>query len=124
MTIEAGLSSFVANDLARTTKELSRDDYTKFSKNYEDKKILTADSFGVLNQEGVGKLTGWAVENGSRMRPEFEVGICGEPSSVEFRQRSGMDYLSVSPCRVPTARLAATQAAITKGDESEANRTA
>ncbi|MBS1872831.1 MAG: pyruvate, phosphate dikinase [Acidobacteria bacterium] len=125
---EAEFFSFGTNDLTQTTMGLSRDDYTKFSKDYEDKKIFKADPFGVLDQEGVGKLIGWAVENGRKTRPELEVGICGEhggePSSVEFCYRVGMDYVSCSPYRVPIARLAAAQAAITKGDKSEANRTA
>ncbi len=125
---EAEFFSFGTNDLTQTTMGLSRDDYTKFSKDYEDKKIFKADPFGVLDQEGVGKLISWAVENGRKTRPELEVGICGEhggePSSVEFCYRVGMDYVSCSPYRVPIARLAAAQAAITKGDKSEANRTA
>mgnify|MGYP000970550038 CR=1 FL=1 len=102
--------------------------YTKFSKDYEDKKIFKADPFGVLDQEGGGMLIRWAVENGRKTRPDLEVGICGEhggePSSVEFCYRVGMDYVSCSPYRVPIARLAAAQAALTKGDKSEAMRTA
>jgi pyruvate,orthophosphate dikinase len=125
---EAEFFSFGTNDLTQTTMGLSRDDYTKFSKDYEDKKIFKADPFGVLDQEGVGKLIQWAVENGRKTRPDLEVGICGEhggePSSVEFCYRVGMDYVSCSPYRVPIARLAAAQAALTKGDKSEAMRTA
>ncbi len=125
---EAEFFSFGTNDLTQTTMGLSRDDYTKFSKDYEEKKIFKADPFGVLDQEGVGMLIKWAVEKGRETRPDLEVGICGEhggePSSVEFCYRVGMDYVSCSPYRVPIARLAAAQAAITKGDKSETNRTA
>jgi pyruvate, orthophosphate dikinase len=124
---EAEFFSFGTNDLTQTTMGLSRDDYTKFSKDYEEKKIFKADPFGVLDQEGVGKLVRMAVEGGRSTRPDLEVGICGEhggePSSVEFCYRVGMDYVSCSPYRVPIARLAAAQAAIT-GDKSEAARTA
>ena len=125
---EAEFFSFGTNDLTQTTMGLSRDDYTKFSKDYEDKKIFKADPFGVLDQEGVGLLVKWAVTNGRKTRKDLEVGICGEhggePSSVEFCYRVGMDYVSCSPYRVPIARLAAAQAAISKGDGSEAMRTA
>jgi pyruvate,orthophosphate dikinase len=107
---------------------LSRDDYTKFSKEYEEKKIFKADPFGVLDQEGVGLLVKWAVEKGRQTNPSLEIGICGEhggePSSVEFCYRVGMNYVSCSPYRVPIALLAAAQAAISKGDSSETNRTA
>jgi pyruvate,orthophosphate dikinase len=125
---EADFFSFGTNDLTQTTMGLSRDDYTKFSKEYEEKKILKADPFGVLDQEGVGMLIKWAVEKGRQTRPDLEIGICGEhggePSSVEFCYRVGMNYVSCSPYRVPIARLAAAQAALTKGDKSEAMRTA
>ncbi len=125
---EAEFFSFGTNDLTQTTMGLSRDDYTKFSKDYEEKKIFKADPFGVLDQEGVGMLIKWAVEKGRQTRPDLEIGICGEhggePSSVEFCYRVGMDYVSCSPYRVPIARLAAAQAALTKGDKSESNRTA
>jgi pyruvate,orthophosphate dikinase len=126
---EAEFFSFGTNDLTQTTMGLSRDDYTKFSKQYEDLKIFKADPFGVLDQEGVGLLVKWAVEKGRQTRPDLEIGICGEhggePSSVEFCYRVGMNYVSCSPYRVPIALLAAAQAAITKGDKSgESNRTA
>ena len=82
----------------------------------------------MLDQEGVGKLIEMAVKLGRKTRPDLEVGICGEhggePSSVEFCYRVGMNYVSCSPYRVPIARLAAAQAAITGGDKSEAARTA
>src|SRR5579884_75624 len=125
---EADFFSFGTNDLTQTTMGLSRDDYTKFSKEYEEKKIFKADPFGVLDQEGVGMLVKWAVEKGRQTRPDLEIGICGEhggePSSVDFCYRVGMNYVSCSPYRVPIARLAAAQAALTKGDKSEAMRTA
>jgi len=126
---EAEFFSFGTNDLTQTTMGLSRDDYTKFQKAYEDKKIFKADPFGVLDQQGVGKLVKFAVEAGRSTRPDLEVGICGEhggePSSVEFCYKVGMNYVSCSPYRVPIARLAAAQAAIQKNEASgEANRTA
>jgi len=113
---EAEFFSFGTNDLTQMTLGISRDDYVKFSKVYEDHKIFKADPFAVLDQEGVGKLVEMAVKLGRQTRPELEVGICGEhggePSSVEFCYRVGMDYVSCSPYRVPIARLAAAQAAI------------
>jgi pyruvate,orthophosphate dikinase len=126
---EAEFFSFGTNDLTQTCMGLSRDDYTKFSKEYEDKKIFKADPFGVIDREGVGKLIKIAVEGGRATRPDLEIGICGEhggePNSVEFCYQVGMDYVSCSPYRVPIARLAAAQAAIQKGSAStEANRTA
>jgi pyruvate,orthophosphate dikinase len=126
---QAEFFSFGTNDLTQTTMGLSRDDYTKFSKTYEDLKIFAADPFGVLDQEGVGRLVEIAVERGRRSRPGLEVGICGEhggePSSVEFCYRVGMDYVSCSPYRVPIARLAAAQAAIIASGtaKGEAGRT-
>jgi len=124
---EAEFFSFGTNDLTQTTMGLSRDDYTKFQKEYEKQKIFKADPFAVLDQEGVGKLVDMAVKAGRSARPDLEVGICGEhggePSSVAFCYKVGMDYVSCSPYRVPIARLAAAQAAIS-GDKSEAMRTA
>jgi pyruvate,orthophosphate dikinase len=124
---EAEFFSFGTNDLTQTTMGLSRDDYTKFQQEYKDKKIFAADPFAVLDQEGVGKLVKMAVELGRKTRPDLEIGICGEhggePSSVQFCYRVGMNYVSCSPYRVPIARLAAAQAAIS-GDKSETQRTA
>src|SRR3954447_21380527 len=124
---EAEFFSFGTNDLTQTTMGLSRDDYTKFQKEYENQKIFANDPFAVLDQEGVGQLVKLAVVNGRKTRPTLEVGICGEhggePSSVQFCYRVGMDYVSCSPYRVPIARLAAAQAAIS-GDKAEAMRTA
>ena len=119
--------SFGTNDLTQTTMGLSRDDYTKFSKEYENLKIFKADPFASIDQEGVGKLIEMAIKLGRRRKPNLEIGICGEhggePSSVEFCYRVGMNYVSCSPYRVPIARLAAAQAAIS-GDKSETMRTA
>jgi len=119
--------SFGTNDLTQTTMGLSRDDYTKFSKQYEDLKIFKADPFASIDQEGVGKVIEMAIKLGRGTRPDLEIGICGEhggdPSSVEFCYHAGMNYVSCSPYRVPIARLAGAQAAIS-GDKSEATRTA
>jgi pyruvate, orthophosphate dikinase len=124
---EAQFFSFGTNDLTQTGMGLSRDDYTKFQKDYEKAKIFANDPFAVLDQEGVGKLVKMAVELGRHTNPKLEIGICGEhggePSSVQFCYRIGMNYVSCSPYRVPIARLAAAQAAIT-GDKSETMRTA
>ena len=120
--------SFGTNDLTQTTLGMSRDDYTKFSKKYEELKIFKADPFQTIDQEGVGKIIDEAVKLGRRTKPNLEIGICGEhggdPSSVEFCYRVGMDYVSCSPYRVPIARLAAAQAAIAGSDKSESMRTA
>ncbi len=124
---EAEFFSFGTNDLTQTTMGLSRDDYTKFQKDYEDAKIFADDPFAVIDQEGVGRLIQHAVKLGRSTRPDLEIGICGEhggePNSVQFCYRSGMNYVSCSPYRVPIARLAAAQAAIS-GDTSESQRTA
>ncbi|MGA3015624.1 MAG: pyruvate, phosphate dikinase [Bryobacteraceae bacterium] len=124
---EAQFFSFGTNDLTQTTMGLSRDDYTKFQQDYQNRKIFANDPFAVLDQEGVGKLVKMAVELGRKTNPKLEIGICGEhggePSSVEFCYRVGMNYVSCSPYRVPIARLAAAQAAIS-GDKSETQRTA
>jgi pyruvate,orthophosphate dikinase len=120
--------SFGTNDLTQTTLGMSRDDYTKFSKKYEELKIFKADPFQTIDQEGVGKLIEQSVQLGRGANHDLEIGICGEhggdPSSVEFCYRVGMDYVSCSPYRVPIARLAAAQAAIAGGDKTEAMRTA
>ncbi len=111
---EAEFFSFGTNDLTQTTMGLSRDDYTKFQKDYENAKIFKNDPFAVLDQEGVGKLIEMAVKLGRATRKDLEIGICGEhggePSSVQFCYRVGMNYVSCSPYRVPIARLAAAQA--------------
>jgi len=119
--------SFGTNDLTQTTMGLSRDDYSKFSREYENLKIFSADPFAAIDQEGVGKIIEMAIKLGRKTRPDLEIGICGEhggePSSVEFCYRVGMNYVSCSPYRVPIARLAAAQAAIS-GGKAEASRTA
>jgi pyruvate,orthophosphate dikinase len=124
---EADFFSFGTNDLTQTTMGLSRDDYTKFQKVYEDAKIFKHDPFAVLDQQGVGKLVDMCVKLGRQTKPDLEIGICGEhggePSSVQFCYRVGLNYVSCSPYRVPIARLAAAQAAIS-GDKSETMRTA
>jgi pyruvate,orthophosphate dikinase len=124
---EAEFFSFGTNDLTQTAMGLSRDDYTRFQKDYETAKIFKADPFAVLDQEGVGKLVEMATKLGRGARKDLEVGICGEhggePSSVQFCYKVGMDYVSCSPYRVPIARLAAAQAAIS-GGKAVASRTA
>jgi len=124
---QAEFFSFGTNDLTQTTMGLSRDDYTKFSKEYENLKIFKADPFASIDQEGVGKVIEMGIKLGRKTKPDLEIGICGEhggdPSSVEFCYRAGMNYVSCSPYRVPIARLAAAQAAIS-GDKSDMSRTA
>ncbi|NLW08153.1 MAG: pyruvate, phosphate dikinase [Clostridia bacterium] len=115
---EAEFFSFGTNDLTQTTFGFSRDDAEgKFLHQYVDEKILTDDPFIVIDREGVGKFMRMAVELGRSSNPQLEIGICGEhggePSSVEFCHQLGLDYVSCSPYRVPVARLAAAQAAIT-----------
>ena len=113
---EAQYFSFGTNDLTQMTFGYSRDDIASFLPAYLDKKILKVDPFQVLDQEGVGQLIHMAVEKGHHVRPNIRTGICGEhggePSSVKFCAKLGMNYASCSPYRVPIARLAAAQAAI------------
>ncbi len=108
--------SFGTNDLTQMTFGYSRDDIASFLPVYLDKKILSVDPFQVLDQNGVGQLIKMAVEKGRATRPELTCGICGEhggePSSVKFCHRVGLNYVSCSPFRVPIARLAAAQAAV------------
>jgi len=108
--------SFGTNDLTQTTFGLSRDDAGRFLPNYVERGILPDDPFQVLDEAGVGKLIEWAVTSGRRVRPSLKVGICGEhggePRSVRFCHTVGMNYVSCSPYRVPIARLAAAQAAL------------
>lgn len=116
---EAEFFCFGTNDLTQMTFGFSRDDAGKFLNAYYDKKIFENDPFAKLDQVGVGKLMKMAIELGKKTRPELHVGICGEhggdPSSVEFCHKIGLDYVSCSPFRVPIARLAAAQAAIADG---------
>ncbi len=113
---EAEYFSFGTNDLTQMTFGYSRDDIASFLPVYLDKKILKVDPFQVLDQNGVGQLIKIAVERGKEVRPNLRTGICGEhggePSSVKFCAKVGMDYASCSPFRVPIARLAAAQAAV------------
>ncbi len=113
---EAQYFSFGTNDLTQMTFGYSRDDIASFLPAYMEKKILKVDPFQVLDQEGVGQLIKMAVENGRKTRPNLRTGICGEhggePSSVKFCAKVGMNYASCSPFRVPIARLAAAQAAV------------
>ena len=108
--------SFGTNDLTQMTFGYSRDDAPKFLKYYKEKGILKVDPFEVLDQEGVGQLVRMGVEKGRATNPDLKVGICGEhggePSSVKFCAKLGMNYVSCSPFRVPIARVAAAQAAI------------
>ncbi len=113
---EAEYFSFGTNDLTQMTFGYSRDDIASFLPVYLEKKILKVDPFQVLDQHGVGQLIEMAVQKGRSVRPNLRTGICGEhggePSSVKFCAKVGMDYASCSPFRVPIARLAAAQAAI------------
>ena len=113
---EAEFFSFGTNDLTQMTFGFSRDDAGKFLGAYYDTKIYESDPFARLDQVGVGKLVSMAAKLGRETRPELHLGICGEhggdPSSVEFCHKVGLDYVSCSPFRVPIARLAAAQAAI------------
>ena len=113
---EAEFFSFGTNDLTQMTFGFSRDDAGKFLNAYYDKKIYENDPFAKLDQVGVGKLVDMACKMGRATRPDIHLGICGEhggdPSSVEFCHKVGLDYVSCSPFRVPIARLAAAQAAI------------
>ncbi len=108
--------SFGTNDLTQTCLGISRDDYAGFINDYLEKDIYPADPFQVLDQTGVGQLIKIAAEKGRKTRPEIKLGICGEhggePSSVKFCHRVGLNYVSCSPLRVPVAKLAAAQAAL------------
>ncbi|MCE5303187.1 MAG: pyruvate, phosphate dikinase, partial [Planctomycetaceae bacterium] len=108
--------SFGTNDLTQMSFGFSRDDIGGFLGDYLDKNILEADPFQTIDQNGVGQLIQMAVQKGRSTRGDLKVGICGEqggdPASVEFCYRSGLNYVSCSPYRVPIARLAAAQAAI------------
>ncbi len=112
----ADFFSFGTNDLTQMTFGFSRDDAPKFLKFYKEHGIIKTDPFEVLDQEGVGQLVRMGVEKGRGVKPELKVGICGEhggePSSVKFCAKLGMNYVSCSPFRVPIARVAAAQAAI------------
>jgi pyruvate,orthophosphate dikinase len=113
---EAQFFSFGTNDLTQMCFGFSRDDIGKFLRIYQEKKILDKDPFATIDTEGVGGLVRMGVERGRSARPDLKVGICGEhggdPASVHFFSKAGLDYVSCSPYRVPVARLAAAQAAL------------
>ncbi len=113
---EAQFFSFGTNDLTQMTFGFSRDDVGKFLRVYQDKKILEKDPFATFDAEGSGQLVAIGVQKGRATRPDLKLGICGEhggdPASVHFFHQVGLDYVSCSPYRVPVARLAAAQAAL------------
>jgi len=124
---EAEFFSFGTNDLTQTTMGISRDDFNKVLPTYLEEGILKQDPFAVLDREGVGQLVRMATERGRKTNPKLKVGICGEhggePSSVEFCHQVGLNYVSCSPFRVLTARLAAAQAAASDKLKVEGGRT-
>jgi len=124
---EAEFFSFGTNDLTQTTFGFSRDDVNKILPTYLEEGILKQDPFAALDQDGVGQLVKMATEKGRKTRPKLKVGICGEhggePSSVEFCYRTGLNYVSCSPFRVLTARLAAAQATAAETLKVEGGRT-
>ena len=113
---EAEFFSFGTNDLTQMTFGFSRDDAGSFLNDYYDKKIYEQDPFAKFDQHGVGKLVANAAKLGRATREDIHLGVCGEhggdPASIEFFHKVGLDYVSCSPFRVPIARLAAAQAAI------------
>jgi pyruvate, orthophosphate dikinase len=113
---EAQFFSFGTNDLTQLTFGFSRDDIGKFLGAYQDRKILDKDPFATIDTVGVGQLVTVGVQKGRAARKDLKIGICGEhggdPSSIHFFERAGLDYVSASPYRVPVARLAAAQAAL------------
>jgi pyruvate,orthophosphate dikinase len=112
----ADFFSFGTNDLTQTTYALSRDDATRFLPTYVETGILTDDPFTSIDEDGIGVLIEIATREGRRVRPKLGLGICGEhggdPKSIHFCARVGLDYVSCSPFRVPIARLAAARAAL------------
>jgi pyruvate,orthophosphate dikinase len=118
LAAHASFFSFGTNDLTQTTYGISRDDSGRFLTAYIDKGIFEKDPFVTLDQDGVGALVRLGVEGGRSARPDIKLGVCGEhggdPASIEFFERAGLDYISCSPYRVPIARLAAAQAALTR----------
>jgi pyruvate,orthophosphate dikinase len=119
MAGEAEFFSFGTNDLSQMGFGFSRDDIGGFMNDYLEKKILDADPFQTIDQAGIGQLIEMAVQKGRKVRKDLKIGICGEqggdPASVAFCFKTGLNYVSCSPFRVPIARLAAAQAAISAG---------
>jgi pyruvate,orthophosphate dikinase len=115
---DAQFFSFGTNDLTQTTLGMSRDDSGSFLPHYQELEIMKNNPFATIDQAGVGKLMEMARDLGRKTRPNIKLGICGEhggePESVMFCHRLGLDYVSCSPFRVPIARLAAAQAALQK----------
>ncbi len=118
----ADFFSFGTNDLTQLTFAFSRDDYGKFFNDYQRLNIMKENPFDTLDQKGVGTLLKIAVQNGRKANPRLKIGICGEhggdPATIQFCHKIGLDYVSCSPFRVPVARLVAAQSAISKGSES------
>jgi pyruvate,orthophosphate dikinase len=116
MAAESEFFSFGTNDLTQMGFGFSRDDIGGFLQDYLDKKILAADPFQTIDKSGIGQLIEMAVKKGRAVKPRLKIGICGEqggdPASVEFCFRAGLNYVSCSPYRVPVARLAAARAAL------------
>jgi pyruvate,orthophosphate dikinase len=110
--------SFGTNDLTQTTFGISRDDAGAFLPDYQKRGIFATDPFASIDVAGVGELIKTAVERGRETRKDLKLGICGEhggdPASIQFFEKAGLDYISCSPYRVPIARLAAAQAALKK----------
>jgi pyruvate,orthophosphate dikinase len=124
---DAEFFSFGTNDLTQTAYGFSRDDISKFLPAYIERGILKSDPFATIDQQGVGELMEMGVKKGRKARPTLKIGICGEhggdPASVEFCHKIGLNYVSCSPYRVLTARLAAAQAAAAEELKTEAGRT-
>jgi pyruvate,orthophosphate dikinase len=124
---DAEFFSFGTNDLTQTAYGFSRDDISKFLPSYIEHGILKSDPFATIDQQGVGELMEMGVKKGRKARPTLKIGICGEhggdPASVEFCHKIGLNYVSCSPYRVLTARLAAAQAAAAEELKTESGRT-
>ena len=116
--------SFGTNDLTQTCLGLSRDDSSSFLPAYQEAEVVNVNPFASLDQTGVGQLVEMGVERGRQTVPNLKIGICGEhggePSSVKFCHRAGLDYVSCSPFRIPIAKLAAAQAALEEKGQARA----